>query len=304
MTAVAAIDCGTNTTRLLVRDRDAELVRDLRFTRLGQGVDSSGELNAEAIDRTLAALAEYAKVCRDLGVVATRCVATSAARDASNSSSLFAPAEKLLGVPLEIIDGSEEAALSFMGATTGLDPHPDPTLVLDIGGGSTEFAVGRTECEGAYSADVGSVRLSERYLQSDPPRPEELSAALSIVALHLEDVTREVPAVTEATRLVAVGGTATTVAAVEMGLLTHDPQVVHGFRLSKDAAEDVFRTLATENLEDRKHNPGLPPERADVIVGGCAILVGVMRQLGFEECVVSESDILDGLAGALLSSSA
>jgi exopolyphosphatase / guanosine-5'-triphosphate,3'-diphosphate pyrophosphatase len=177
---------------------------------------------------------------------------------------------------------------------------------VDIGGGSTELAVGpgpgdRLEPIGVMSIDVGCVRLTERWLHEDPPRPEELSQALSVVRDHLDDVRRELPAAATAARLVGLAGTVTTVAAVELGLATYDRDRIHHFVLTRSAAEDVFRTLATEARADRIHNPGLEEARADVIVGGCVVLVAIMRHFDFRECLVSESDILDGLAMTLRS---
>ena len=189
-----------------------------------------------------------------------------------------------------------------MGATRGLPEDDGPFLVVDIGGGSTEFAVGPnpSEVEGALSVDVGCVRLTEKFLLHDPPQPEELSAAISIVETYLEDVRRELPTVGEARTLVGVAGTITTVAAVELGLATYDPAAIHHFHLTRDAVEDVFRTLATEARADRIHNPGLEEARADVIVGGCCVLVAILRRFGFDELVVSEADILDGLVLSLV----
>ena len=300
MTTVAAIDCGTNSTRLLVARADGQsmfaLQRLMRITRLGQGVDRHRALAPEAIQRTVTVLEEYRQVMDRFDVGPVRMTATSAARDAANRDDFFVAAEEAIGVRPELLDGEEEGRLSFKGATRELDPHDGPFLVVDIGGGSTEFAV-----EGAaMSVDIGCVRLTERFLHGDPPRPEELSQALSVVHDYLDDVEREIPAVNDAVRLVGLAGTVTTVAAVEIGLSTYDRDRIHHFLLTKAAAEDVFRTLATEKRADRIHNPGLEEARADVIVGGCCVLVGVMRHFGFETCLVSEADILDGLAVSLL----
>jgi len=300
VTTVAAIDCGTNSTRLLVARADGQSVlalqRLMRITRLGQGVDRHRALAPEAIQRTVSVLEEYREVMDRFNVGRVRMTATSAARDAANRDEFFAAAEHAIGVRPELLDGREEGRLSFEGATRELDPNDGPFLVVDIGGGSTEFAV-----EGAaMSVDIGCVRLSERFLHGDPPRPEELSQALSVVHDYLDDVEREIPAVNDAVRLVGLAGTVTTVAAVEIGLSTYDRDRIHHFLLTKAAAEDVFRTLATETRAARIHNPGLEEARADVIVGGCCVLVGVMRHFGFETCLVSEADILDGLAVSLL----
>ena len=300
MTAVAAVDCGTNSTRLLVTDGERSLERRMTITRLGQGVDAARRLAPEAVERTVTVLRDYRAVMDRHGVHRVRMAATSAVRDAANRDEFLDAAEAAVGVRPELLDGHEEGRLSFAGATAGLDPADGPFLVVDIGGGSTEFVVGTDEPTGVVSVDVGCVRLTEKYLHSDPPTPLELSQAISVVHAHLADVKRELPAVTEAARLVGLAGTVTTVAAVEMGLLEYDPERIHHFVLTRAAAEDVFRTLATEALADRVHNPGLEEGRADVIVGGAAILVAIMRNLDFDDCLVSEADILDGLARSVL----
>jgi len=293
---VAGIDCGTNSTRLLVsRSGSQTLDRVMTITRLGQGVDATGRLDPVAVDRTLSTLQRYREVMDRHGVEATRITATSAARDASNRDEFFDAAAKIVGARPELLDGDSEARLSFLGATRELDPADGPFLVIDIGGGSTEFAVGASQCNGAISVDIGCVRLTERFLQSDPPSADELSAAISVVDAYLDDVVRDVPATRDAAVLVGLAGTITTVAAVEIGLPAYNRDAIHHFRLTREAAEDVFRTLATETRAERIHNPGLEEARADVIVGGCCILVAIMRFFGFGECLVSESDILDGL---------
>jgi exopolyphosphatase/guanosine-5'-triphosphate,3'-diphosphate pyrophosphatase len=189
----------------------------------------------------------------------------------------------------ELLSGEEEGRLAYLGATADLAPSDGPFLVFDIGGGSTEFAL----ADAALSIDAGAVRLTEQWLHSDPPTAEELSMAVSIVRAHLEDVTRELPGVKQARTVVGLAGTVTTVAAVELGYYERD--AVHHLRLTRAAAEDVFRTLATEALVDRRLNPGLQPDRADIIVGGCCILVAVLRHLELDEILVSEADLLDGL---------
>ncbi len=298
---VAAIDCGTNSTRLLVADGSGRtLERLMQITRLGQGVDATGRLAEAAIERTVSALERYRAVMDTHGVEAVRMTATSAARDAANRDELFDAAAAVIGSRPELLSGLDEGRLSFRGATAELDPADGPFLVVDIGGGSTEFSVGTTTCEGAVSVDIGCVRITEKFLHSDPPTAVELSQALSVVRDYLDDVAREVPAATEAVRLVGLAGTVTTVAAVELGLATYDRERIHHFKLTREAAEDVFRTLATEKRADRVHNPGLEPGRADVIVGGTAILVAIMRYFEHSSCLVSESDILDGLVMSLL----
>jgi exopolyphosphatase/guanosine-5'-triphosphate,3'-diphosphate pyrophosphatase len=297
---LAAIDCGTNSTRLLVREGDGPTVeRLMRITRLGQGVDRTGELAPEAIGRTIDVLREYRTTMDSLGVKRVRMTATSAARDARNREDFFTAAEDAIGVRPELLRGDEEGRLAFLGATAELDPSDGPFLVVDIGGGSTEFIVGTIEPEGVMSLDIGCVRLTERFLRGDPPTAEELSQAISVVHAYLDDVARELPGVKDAGRLVGLAGTVTTMAAVEIGLPVYDRDRIHHFVLTHAAAEDVFRTLATEPRAQRIHNPGLEEARADVIVGGAAILVAVMRHFDFNECLVSEADILDGLVMSL-----
>ena len=303
---LAAIDIGTNSTRLLVADvdgagRDARLTpvdRRMRITRLGQGVDASRRLHPDAIDRTVDVLREYKGALDDLGAERLRATATSATRDAANRDDFFGPAGDVLGVTPELLGGDEEARLSFLGATAGLD-EPAPYLVVDIGGGSTEFVVGTDAPASVVSVDIGCVRLSEQLLVSDPPAPEELSEAVAVVRDHLADVDRAVPGVRDAETLVGLAGTITTMAAVELGIPEYDPDKIHHFRLTKDAAEDVFRTLATEPAAQRRHNPGLERGRVDVIVGGAIVLVTILRVFGFDEVLVSEADILDGLVRSL-----
>jgi exopolyphosphatase/guanosine-5'-triphosphate,3'-diphosphate pyrophosphatase len=308
VTRLAAVDIGTNSVRLLVADvegagRGATLVpveRRMRITRLGQGVDKARTLAPEAIERSVTVLREYRQVIDDLGATKVRATATSAARDSSNREAFFVPATKALGVEPELLSGADEARLSFLGATAGLTA-PSPYLVVDIGGGSTEFALGTTEPEALCSIDVGCVRITEQFLTSDPPTPEELSGAVSVVRDYLADVEREVPGARAAHTLVGLAGTVTTIAAIELGLPEYNSAALHHFRLSKVAAEEVFRTLALESLEQRRHNPGLEPERVDVIVGGAVVLVAILRAFGFDEMLVSEADILDGLVRSLAS---
>lgn len=297
---VAAIDCGTNSTRLLVHDASATVERLMTITKLGQGVDATGRLSTDAIERTVDCLRGYREVMDRHGVGRVRITATSAARDAANRDDFFAAAEHVIGTRPELLSGEEEGRLSFRGATADLDPADGPFLVVDIGGGSTEFAVGAEKADAAMSLDIGCVRLTEKYIEHDPPRPEELLACLSITEAYLDDVAREMPAAFEAKRLVGLAGTVSTAAMVEQGLAEYDRSAVHHFVLTKDAAEDVYRTLVTESRDDRRHNPGLEPGRVDTIVGGMCILVRIMRFFGFEECLVSEADILDGLALSIL----
>lgn len=300
---LAAIDCGTNSTRLLVSrgsGPDAEALERINtITRLGRGVEATGLLAADAIAATTDALRRYRAVMDTHGVEAVRVTATSAARDAANRDEFFDAAEQILGVRPELLSGQAEAELSFRGATAELDPADGPFLVVDIGGGSTEFILGAESVQGARSVDIGCVRFTEAYVESDPPLPEELHACISVATAHFDDVAREIPGMTEAPTVIGLAGTVTTVAAVELGLAEWDRDAIHHFRLERDAIEDVFRTLATETLEDRKHNPGLEEARADVIVAGTCILVALVRWLDVDHILVSEADILDGLIASL-----
>jgi exopolyphosphatase/guanosine-5'-triphosphate,3'-diphosphate pyrophosphatase len=303
MRRVGAVDIGTNSVRLLVADVDGSgrearlqtLDRRMRITRLGQGVDRTRTLAPDAIERTLTVLREYREALDELGVTRVRATATSAARDSTNRDEFFAAVRDQAGIEPELLTGEEEAALSFLGATADLDA-PAPYLVVDIGGGSTEFVLGTDAPQALVSIDVGCVRVTEQFLHGDPPEPEELSNAVAVVRDHLADVERAIPGAADAATLVGLAGTVTTVAAVEMGLVEYDRDKIHHFRLTKTAAEDVFRTLATEAAAVRAHNPGLEPGRVDVIVGGALVLVTILRVLGFDEVLVSEADILDGLA--------
>lgn len=272
----------------------------MHITRLGRGVGETGVLDRDAIETTVDVLREFRSIMDHHGVERVRATATSAARDASNAEAFMTPATEILGVRPEVLSGTDEARLSFAGATAQLDPATGPFLVVDIGGGSTEFSYGTRACEFAESVDVGCVRLTEKYIEHDPPLPEELYWCLSETRDHLEEIQRLHPEVLEAPKFVGLAGTVSTVAAVEIGLATYDRDRIHHFRLTKDAVEDVFRTLATESLEDRVFNPGLERERADVIVGGLCVLAAIMRKWGLAECLVSEADILDGIVAGLL----
>ena len=301
MSTLAAIDCGTNMTRLLIRRGDEDLDRRLEFTRLGVGVDEHRRLDDAAVERTLNVLRQFRESMEHHGVDGFRAVTTSATRDAENRDEFLAAAVDVLGGPLELISGEEEGQLAFRGATAGIDSRYGPFLVADIGGGSTELATGSGEPSDdpqVVSLDVGCVRVTERFLPDDPPTAEQLSQAVSVVRIELQEAARAIPAIREARQLVGVAGTLTTMATVEMGLAVYDPDKVHHFDLTRAAAEDVFRTLATEPLADRVHNPGLARERADVIVAGALVAVSIMREFEFASCLVSEADLLDGLVAA------
>jgi len=304
---VAAIDQGTNSTRLLVLEPRGsgedplEIARDMRITRLGQGVDRTGMLAPESIERTLGVVARFVRRARALHVERIRLGATSAVRDASNKEKLFEPLRKLIDADPEVIDGEREAALSFLGGTRGLDPGDGPFLLVDIGGGSTEFVFGRTPAvvDHAISTQMGSVRLTERVQPSDPPTADDLRAFEALIGPQLDEVRRTVPA-RDAHTLVAVAGTATTLQACALGLERYDPDLIHRSTLTVAAAERTLRELAAMTNEERAAIPVMPKGRGDVIVAGVVILVNAMRRFGFEHALVSETDILDGLALELL----
>lgn len=303
---VASIDIGTNSTNLLVCDPDGSTVRRIvTVTRLGAGVDRTKRLDDDAVTRTLSCLREYRTVLDQLAVDRLRVTATSATRDASNGLAFLEAVEVATSSTPELLSGHDEARLSHRGAVTGLSVPPGFHLVVDIGGGSTELILGelvggRPTVVAARSIDVGAVRLTERHFTSDPPRPEELTNAIGDTYDLVDDVIREIPDVVRATHFIGTAGTIVTTAAVEMGQRTFDPAALHGFDLERAAVEDVFRTLATEPLADRVHNPGLPRDRADVIVGGLCVLVALMRRFDAPAITVSAHNLMDGVCAELL----
>ena len=302
--AVAAVDCGTNSTRLLVMAADGTtLERRMIVTRLGEGVDRTGELASAGIERTLAALAEYRELIDAHGVVRVRAAATSAARDAGNSAVFFDAATTVLGVRPELIAGEAEGRLSYKGATAELAAAEGPFLVVDLGGGSTELVAGSATGNGApgavVSLDVGCVRVTERFLASDPPGAAELAAARSFVGGVVDAALTRLPALGVPRRMVGVAGTISTLAALEIGLDHYDSDRVHLVELSRAAVEAWLGRLAAESAAQRRERPAIEPGRADVIVGGLAVLAELMTRLGHESLVHSERDILDGIAAEL-----
>ncbi len=305
---VAAIDQGTNSCRLLVLEPAAEataepteLARDMIITRLGRGVDRTGRFDPGALARTIAVIERYCRRARALAAGVIRVGATSATRDASNREELAAAVRRSAGSELEVITGEREAALSFLGATRGLDPGDGPFLVLDIGGGSTEFVLGRLPAvaEHAVSVQMGSVRLTERSIRSDPPTPEDLDRLRTEVRRGIREASATV-AVDESRTFVSVAGTATTIKAITLGLGRYDPDLIHRTWLTASEAERVLGELVGMTNEARAAIPVMAPGRGDVIVAGAVILVEVMRRFGYERTLVSETDILDGLAFEVL----
>jgi exopolyphosphatase/guanosine-5'-triphosphate,3'-diphosphate pyrophosphatase len=293
---VAAIDIGTNSTNLLIADAQGnDIVREVHVTGLGRGVVHNNMLNEDAIARTIARLQNYATLIQQHEVGTIRVTATEACRRATNASTFLDQAEAVLGTRPLIIAGTEEGRLAYSGALSHLPAHEGITLVIDIGGGSTEIMIGEKTLQHAVSFPVGTVVLTESHLSHDPPRPEELTNAIGLVTDFMDDLIRDHPEVLNASRVVGVAGSIVTIAAVEIGLQEFDATALHGARMTRENVEEVFRTLATETLANRKFNPGLPADRADVIVGGCCVLVGVMRKLRVSEIMVSVNNLLDGL---------
>jgi len=308
MTRVAAVDCGTNSIRLLIADitdgRLTDVHREMRIVRLGQGVDATGEFAPDAVARTHAALSDYAELMRRHDVAAVRMVATSAARDVANREAFFAMTSEVLGAVApgavaEVITGAEEAALSFRGAIGELDSAAAPFVVVDLGGGSTEVVLGSDDVVAGYSADIGCVRLTERCLHSDPPTDEEIAAARAVVRDALGDALRLVP-VERARTWVGVAGTMTTLAALARKMTTYDPDAIH---LSRVGFGDLLAVCADLLAMTRQQRAVLGPMhegRVDVIGGGAIIVQELAAALGeragIDELVVSEHDILDGIA--------
>ncbi|MFD9795365.1 exopolyphosphatase [Streptomyces sp. NPDC059070] len=303
MTRVAAVDCGTNSIRLLVADADPEtgelvdLDRRMTIVRLGQGVDRTGRLAPEALERTFAACREYAAVIRELGAERVRFVATSASRDAENRDDFVRGVVDILGVEPEVITGDQEAEFSFTGATRELHADGD-YLVVDIGGGSTEFVVGSHQVRAARSVDVGCVRLTERHQPGDPAGAEQIAAIRRDVEAAL-DLAEETVPLREPRTLVGLAGSVTTVAAIALELPAYDSAAIHHSRISHERVRAVTERLLASTHEERTAIPVLHPGRIDVIAAGALVLLGVMERTGAAEVVVSEHDILDGIAWSI-----
>jgi len=299
---VAAIDCGTNSLRLLVADvvddRLRDIVRRMEIVRLGKGVDRTGRIDKEALHQTLGALQTYAEEIGRLEVDRVRMVATSATRDAANRDDFVNGVRGVLGVDPEIVTGNEEATLSFTGATRELTTGA-PYLVVDIGGGSTEFVLGAQEVTSSVSIDMGCVRMTERHLHDDPPTTAQVEAATDDIDAALEAVWAVVPVVSART-LVGLAGSVTTVAAMAMSLLEYDPERIHHSRIARTDVIRVTHRLLAMSHEDRARLPFMHPGRVDVIGAGALVLARLMSRFDFTEVVVSEHDILDGIAWSLV----
>ncbi|KOT36674.1 exopolyphosphatase [Streptomyces caelestis] len=309
VTRVAAIDCGTNSIRLLVADADprtgelTELDRRMTIVRLGQGVDRTGRLAPEALERTFAACRAYAEVVKEHGAERLRFVATSASRDAENRDDFVRGVLDILGVEPEVITGGQEAEFSFTGATKELTGRTDlhrPFLVVDIGGGSTEFVVGDDHVRAARSVDVGCVRMTERHLVrdgvvTDPPTEDRIAAMRADIEAALDHAEETVP-LREAHTLVGLAGSVTTVSAIAQDLPAYDSGAIHHSRVSRDRVREITEWLLRSTHAERAAVPSLHPGRVDVIGAGALVLLSIMERTGAEEVVVSEHDILDGIA--------
>lgn len=320
MKRVAAIDCGTNSLRLLVADVSVpegssgpgaagelkDLERRMEIVRLGQDVDRTGRLAPEALERTFAVCREYAAVIKDLGAEQVRFVATSASRDAENREDFVRGVRDILGVVPEVITGDQEAEFSFIGATKELAGRADlarPFLMVDIGGGSTEFVLGADSVRAARSVDVGCVRMTERHLVhggeiSDPPTPGQISAMKADIAAALDRAGETVP-LGEAATLVGLAGSVTTVAAIARGLEGYDSGAIHHSVISLAEVREITERLLTSTHAERAAIPVVHPGRVDVIGAGALVLLSVMERTGAEKVIASEHDILDGIAWSL-----
>ncbi|TAK68685.1 MAG: Ppx/GppA family phosphatase [Actinomycetota bacterium] len=302
---VAAIDCGTNSIRLLVADVEPgagaviDVERRMEVVRLGEGIDRTGLISDAALARTLAACDDYAAVIAATRATAVRFVATSASRDARNRDAFVAGVRARIGVEPEVVSGAVEATLSFAGATGGLRGAELPYLVVDIGGGSTEFVLGTTGPQAAHSVDVGCVRMTERHLHDDPPTPQQLRTAQADIDAAIGEAGAVVP-FDQARTLVGLAGSVTTVAALALGLPQYDPTAIHGSRIPADQVRTVTAQLLAMTRSQRAALPVMHPGRVDVIGAGSLVLQRILELTGLPEVLVSERDILDGIALSLV----
>lgn len=303
MSRVAAIDCGTNSIRLLIADisggKFKEVLRDMEIVRLGQGVDENKSFHPDAINRTLAAVEKFRNQLAGRGVEKIRFCATSATRDAANRDLFIEGVRQILGVEVEVIPGEEEARLSFNGATKELLQSDAPFLVVDIGGGSTEFVYGNKEVEFAKSVDIGCVRMSERHLKSQPVEMSQVAQAIIDIDTAIAQAAAIVP-ISKAKTLVAVAGTATTIAAAALELKTYDRYAIHRSRIPAEKVHKVSAAFQAMTKSDISNLGFMHPGRVDVITAGSLVLSRVMAATGATEFVASESDILDGMAWSLI----
>jgi len=303
MSRVAAIDCGTNSIRLLVADitngKFQEVLRTMEIVRLGQGVDENKSFHPDAIVRTLTAVKSFRDLIASKGVEKIRFCATSATRDAANRDLFIDGVQEILGVQVEVIPGEEEARLSFLGATKELDQNQSPFLVVDIGGGSTEFVLGSEKVDSAKSVNIGCVRMSERHLTSQPPTMDQIARAIVDIDLAITQAASVVP-ITTAKSLIAVAGTATTVAAAALELSEYDRYAIHLSRISAEKVHKVAQMFQSMSKDEIASLGYMHPGRVDVITAGSLVLSRIMAATGASEFVASESDILDGIAWSLI----
>lgn len=301
MTRVAAVDCGTNSIRLLVADADpatgelVDLDRRMTIVRLGQGVDRTGRLAPEALERTFAACREYASIIKSLGAEKVRFVATSASRDAENRDEFVSGVLDILGVEPEVISGEKEAEFSFTGATKELAGSGDDYLVVDIGGGSTEIVAGRESVAAARSVDIGCVRLTERHAPDSPATPAQVAAIRADIEAALDLAQENVPLAGQGRTLVGLAGSVTTIAAIALGLPEYDTRAIHHSRIPYEKVREITGSLIAATHDEKAAIPSMHPGRVDVIVSGALILLALMERTGASEVVVSEHDILDGI---------
>jgi len=299
---VAAIDCGTNSLRMLIADIEGgsfrEVIRTMEIVRLGQGVDQTSEFHPDAIARTLAGVDTLAREIAKRGVQKIRFCATSATRDATNRHLFIDGVRERLGIEPEVISGDEEARLSFIGAIQDLDPTVGPFLVVDIGGGSTEFVYGTTHVESAKSVNIGCVRMTERHFTNDPIQANDIEKARTDIQAAIATAAAVVP-ITQAKTLIAVAGTATTVAAAALGLSEYDRYAIHLAHITAAQVHKASEMFLTQNREQRLALGYMHPGRVDVIPAGSLVLSEIMKATGATEFVASESDILDGIARSI-----
>jgi len=299
ITNVAAIDCGTNSIRLLISSSSGiELVREMEIVKLGEGVDRTKNFSPEAVARTLKALRRFKELIDQHDVVRVRFCATSATRDAQNREIFTIPVEEILGVAPEVIVGTEEARLSFLGATAELSRELAPFLVVDIGGGSTEFVLGTSDVIAAISVDIGCVRMTERHFSLDPPSADEIANARRDINKAIDRASESV-AISSAKTLIAVAGTATTVAAAALHLPEYDRVQIHGARISAERTVEISEWLLSLTRAERAGLGYMHPGRVEVIAAGSLVLAEIIKRTGAREFVASERDILDGIVATL-----
>ena len=298
LSKVAAIDCGTNSIRILISDKGKEIIREMEIVKLGEGVDKTKNFSPAAVERTLGALRRFKGLIDEHGVTRVRFCATSATRDAQNREIFTGPVQSILGVAPEVIAGTEEAELSFLGATAEMSSIQAPFLVVDIGGGSTEFVLGNQSVSAARSVDIGCVRMTERHFKNDPPTSDEIKLAQKDINRAI-DLVEEIVLIKSAKTLVAVAGTATTVAAAALRLTKYDRDLIHGARISAEQTQEISEWILYLSRDERAALGYMHPGRVEVIAAGSLVLAEIMKRTGAAEFIASERDILDGIVATL-----